>query len=439
MYSRDRQRLSALIRRYRRGLMRRIYYGDPGGDRVRTARGRAAAWFWGNPSSKLPVVGITGTDGKTTTTFLLRGILEQAGIQTGLIGTLGRIVGGVPWKPLYTTPPAPDLQRTLSRMIDSGDRACVMEVSSHALTWRRTDGLNFRIAVFHNLSQEHLDFHGTMEDYFQAKRRLFVPEAGSPPRTSLINVGDEHGRRLADEVDCLTYAVGDASADFRATDVSLDRWGSRFKCHTPAGSFELRMSLPGRCSIENGLAAIAAAYELGVHPTIAARALESFPGIPGRFERIDLGQEFGVVVDYAHTPRGLEELLRATRLLPEERLICVFSCRGDRDRGKRPVMGRLATEIADLAVLTSQSPGFEDPAAIIDEVLDGTNPGNLQVVAERRSAIAFAFEAAQSGDVVVVAGRGHEGLLHEAGRRIPFDDREVARSELRRLGYGSHA
>jgi len=409
---------------------------------VRAAMAPLAVRFWDAPSTRLDVAGITGTNGKTTTAFLLRGILESVGTATGLLGTVRRVVGGTEEEVERTTPEAIDLQRTLKRMVDGGDRACVMEVSSHALAYGRADGIDFDVKVFTNLTQDHLDFHSDMEDYFGAKRLLFAggAEAGrSAPGVAIINADDEYGRRLIDELRSaadrpLTFSASGAAADFRAEDVRFDVAGSRFRCLGRDVEVGVQMRLPGPFNVANALAAIAAAHTLGVDPGQSAAALAAVDRVPGRFEPVDEGQRFAVLVDYAHTPDSLENVLRAARSVTEGRLICVFGCGGDRDRDKRPLMGRIAAELSDLAVVTSDNPRSEDPAAIIAQILAGAGSDGVEVEPDRRAAIALALEQASEGDTVVIAGKGHEeGQEFEGGRKIPFDDRRVAGEELRRL------
>jgi UDP-N-acetylmuramoyl-L-alanyl-D-glutamate--2,6-diaminopimelate ligase len=380
---------------------------------ARAAMAVAADAFFGEPSRELQIAAVTGTNGKTTTAFLLYAILAAAGRRPGLLGTIESRVGGERRAVVRTTPEAIDLQRTFREMLDSGDRSCAMEASSHASELHRLDRVRFACLVFTNLSQEHLDFHGTMDQYFDAKRRLFIG-AERPP--AAINVGDEWGRRLAAELpDALTFGV---AADARIGPDEL------------AG---IDLKLRGRFNVENALAALAAARLLGIDDEAAARGLESIRGVPGRFEPVDEGQPFEVVVDYSHKPRALESVLRAARELASGRVICVFGCGGDRDRGKRPLMGRVASELADLVVVTSDNPRSEDPDAIIVEILAGVS-GDVEVEPDRRRAIASAIEAAREGDVVVIAGKGHEQGQELADRTIPFDDREVAREALRALG-----
>ncbi len=392
---------------------------------VRAAMGPAAARFHGDPTSSLDVVGITGTNGKTTTAFLVRHLLEADGRATGLLGTVKQVVGGVEEEVERTTPEAIDLQATFRRMLEAGDRACVMEVSSHALELGRAAGIHFACRVFTNLTQDHLDFHPSMEEYFAAKRRLF-----EGPGPAVVNVDDSWGRRIAAEVETTTFAIA-RDADYRARDVRFDLTVSEFVLDGPDGTFDLRSPLPGLFNVQNVLAAVAAARALGVPMDTIAAALPGFGRVPGRFEPVDEGQDFGVLVDYAHTPDSLENVLRAAREITGGRLLVVFGAGGDRDRAKRPLMGEAARRLADLAIVTSDNPRSEDPAAIVDEVMAGAGPGAMREV-DRRRAIALAVAEAGTGDVVVVAGKGHEqGQEFEDGRKEPFDDVTVVREALR--------
>ena len=391
-------------------------------DDVRAAMGPAAARFYGDPTAELDVVGITGTNGKTTTAFLVRHLLEAAGRQTGLLGTVKRVVGGEEEEVERTTPEAIDLQHTFRRMVDGGDRAAAMEVSSHALELGRVAGIRFACRVFTNLTQDHLDFHETMEAYFAAKRRLF-----ESPGASVVNVDDEYGRRIAAELaDPITFGI-ENEADYRARDIEFDFTGSRFTVDTPNGPLELRSPLPGLFNVQNVTGAVAAVRSLGVEQI----GLEGFPRVPGRFEPVDEGQDFGVLVDYAHTPDSLENVLRAARELADGRLHVVFGAGGDRDRGKRPLMGDAARRLADRLLVTSDNPRSERPEAIIDEIMEGAGAGAEREV-DRRRAIGRAIGEAEPGDVVVIAGKGHEqGQEFENGRKEPFDDVTVARDALR--------
>jgi len=412
---------------------------DPGivQARVRDARAamaHAAVRFNDDPTAELRVAGITGTNGKTTTAFLVRHLLEAGGVPTGLLGTVKRVVAGVTEEVERTTPEAIDLQATFRRMVDGGDRACAMEVSSHALALRRTEGIRFAVATFTNLTQDHLDFHADMEDYFQAKRRLFV--AGGAER-QVVNIDDDFGERLVAELDCLTFsAAGDPRADYRASAVSFDASGSRFRCAGPDGEVEVVTPLPGRFNVENALAAIATAGALGVPLADSAAALVSADRVPGRFEPVAEGQPFAVLVDYAHTPDSLENVLGAARQVTDGRLIAIFGCGGDRDRAKRPLMGEIAARMSDVCIVTSDNPRTEDPRAIVDEIVAGipaAPAAEVRIEVERAAAIAAGIAAAAPGDTVVIAGKGHEQGQEVNGRKTPFDDREVAREELRRL------
>jgi UDP-N-acetylmuramoyl-L-alanyl-D-glutamate--2,6-diaminopimelate ligase len=400
---------------------------------VRAAMAPAAARFYGDPTAGLDVVGITGTNGKTTTAWLVRALLEESGRPCGLMGTVTAVVGGREREVVRTTPEAVDLQRTFRDMVEAGDRACAMEVSSHALALRRADAIQWAAAVFTNLSRDHLDFHDTMEAYFLAKRRLFL--AG--PGTAIVNVDDPYGRRLAGELPAATTFAVEGDADYRARDVETGLGGSRFRVRGPDGELELRSPLPGRFNVSNVLAAVAAARALGVEPEAAARAVAAAGRVPGRFEPVDEGQGFAVVVDYAHTPDSLENVLREARELAEGRLVCVFGCGGDRDRGKRPLMGEIAARLADVVIVTSDNPRSEDPEAIIQDVLAGAGAG-VEAIVDRREAIGRAVELAAPGDVVVIAGKGHEqGQELEGGRKVPFDDVTVAREVLRGAALSS--
>jgi UDP-N-acetylmuramoyl-L-alanyl-D-glutamate--2,6-diaminopimelate ligase len=396
-------------------------------DDARAAMPVAADEFFGRPTEQLEVAGVTGTNGKTTTAFLLYAILAAAGRRPGLLGTIESRVGGERRPAIRTTPEAIDLQRAFREMLDAGDRSAAVEATSHGSELGRLRRVRFGALVFTNLTQDHLDFHGTLERYFDAKRRLFTE--GRPP--AAVNVGDEHGRRLADELrghnELLTFGLAD-DAELRAEELELGPRGARFR----VGGIELETRLRGRFNVENVLGAVAASRLLGIDNDAIAFGVRELRGVPGRFEAVDEGQPFAVLVDYAHTPDSLENVLRTARDLAENRVICVFGCGGDRDRGKRPLMGRIATTLADLAIVTSDNPRSEEPAAIIAEILEGA--GDAEVEPDRREAIARAVTAADEGDVVVIAGKGHEQGQQFADRTIPFDDREVAREALRRLG-----
>jgi UDP-N-acetylmuramoyl-L-alanyl-D-glutamate--2,6-diaminopimelate ligase len=411
---------------------------------ARAAMGPAAARFNGDPTARLRVVGVTGTNGKTTTAFITRALLEAAGRQCGLLGTVRSVIAGVEHEVARTTPEAIDLQADFRAMLEGGDECCAMEVSSHALELGRADAVHFAAAIFTNLTQDHLDFHPTMEQYFLAKRRLFAPDGGQQrsgaraPRVSVVNVGDAYGRRLAQELpDAVTFAV-ESDADYCARGVSTSFAGCRFELHSPAGMCEVALPLPGRFNVANALGALAAAHALGVDLDTLVDALQRGVRVPGRFEPVDEGQGFAVLVDYAHTPDSLENVLAAGRELAAGRVVCVFGAGGDRDRGKRPLMGEVAARLAEVVFVTSDNPRSEAPEEIVLEIMGGTEdvqrpPGAtpIESIVDRRAAIAAAIACAGPGDVVVIAGKGHEqGQEFAGGRKIPFDDVTVAREAL---------
>jgi UDP-N-acetylmuramoyl-L-alanyl-D-glutamate--2,6-diaminopimelate ligase len=398
----------------------------------RAAMAIAADIFFGEPTKRLELAGVTGTNGKTTTAFLLRSIFEAAGRRPGLVGTVEWIVGGEHRPAPHTTPEAIDLQRLFREMLDAGDESAAVEASSHGSALRRLDRVRFDALVFTNLSQDHLDLHGTMEDYYEAKRRLFT---GPQPPPAAVNVDDEWGRRLADELESvhraplITFGFG-AGAEIRPIDLELDAGGSRF---TAAG-IEIETKLRGAFNVENVLGAVAAGLLLDIDEDAIAAGIAAVEGVPGRFEAVDEGQPFAVIVDYAHTPDSLDIVLQAARDLGDGRVIAVFGAGGDRDRGKRPLMGRVARDRSDVAIVTSDNPRSEDPLAIIQDVLQGAGM-DVEIDPDRRSAIHRAVALAGRGDVVVIAGKGHEQGQETAGVVQPFDDREVAREALRSAGH----
>jgi UDP-N-acetylmuramoyl-L-alanyl-D-glutamate--2,6-diaminopimelate ligase len=363
----------------------------------------------------------------------VRALVESAGRRCGLLGTVKSVIGGVEHEVVRTTPEAVDLQRDFRAMVDAGDDACALEVSSHALELGRARAVHFDAAIFTNLTQDHLDFHPTMEDYFAAKRRLF--EQGSAPAAKIVNVDDHYGRRLRDDLpDALTFAIEDPDADYRAREVQTGVAGARFVADTPDGPLELRTPLPGRFNVLNALGAVAAARAIGVDAGTIAAALPTAGRVPGRLEPVDEGQGFAVLVDYAHTPDSLDNVLHAARELADEHhLLCVFGCGGDRDRDKRSKMGAIAARLADTVVVTSDNPRSEEPEAIIREILAGAGE-EVEAIVDRRAAISRAVSLAGPGDVLVIAGKGHEqGQELAGGRKLPFDDVTVAREALRGL------
>jgi UDP-N-acetylmuramoyl-L-alanyl-D-glutamate--2,6-diaminopimelate ligase len=406
-------------------------------DDARRGMAWAAAMLAGHPSRDLDVVGITGTNGKTTSAFLMQSVLQAAGRPCGLLGTVEVRVGGRVEPAERTTPESADLQALLARMRDAGDRACVMEVSSHALAQRRVAGVRFGAALFTNLTRDHLDYHEDVEDYFQAKRALFVrPEGDGENPQGACNLDDEYGRRLAAESGSLGFSVKNSDADVFCERLSMHARGFEARISTPRGSFEVTSPLRGGFNVSNVAGVVAVGEILGLDHADVAAGIAALAGVPGRFEPVDTGQSFQVIVDYAHTPDSLENVLHAARdLVGDGKLLVVFGCGGDRDTGKRPQMGRAARELADVAVVTSDNPRSEDPDAIIKEILAGAQTGAAELVVEedRRAAIALAVGRARPGDLVLIAGKGHESGQERAGVVTPFDDRDVAREALGEL------
>ena len=403
--------------------------------RPRELLGGLAAHVYGEPARDLRLAGVTGTQGKTTTTRLLETGLAAAGVPSAVIGTLGTRVRGEDVRTTLTTPEAPDLHGLFALMRERGVDACAMEVSSHALVLGRVDGCVFDVAVFTNLGRDHLDFHADVEDYFEAKASLFTRARA---RRALINLDDPWGRRLLDRVELPTAtfsASGDPAADWRAEDPEVGPTGSRFRVAGPAGVVDAAVPIPGGFNVANALAAIATAGELGLDPAPVAAGIAAGPGVPGRLERVETGRDFVVVVDYAHKPDAVEATLQTLRPLAAGRLIIVLGAGGDRDPGKRELMGASAAALADLAVVTDDNPRSEDPAAIRAALVAGAaaGPGEVLEVEGRRAAIREALDRAAAGDIVVVAGKGHESGQEVAGTTHPFDDRVVVAEELEGL------
>ncbi len=411
---------------------------------TRAALGALAAAFYRHPADALTVIGVTGTNGKGVTTFFIDAILKGAGYRSAVIGTMGA------WTPAglvetdRTTPEAPDLQHLLADLRDQGVTHVAMEVASHALALHRVDGTRFRVGVFTNLTPDHLDFHGTWEAYLEAKRRLFT--LVDPLGWSVINADDPAAEEMAraSRAPVRRYAVhaggrsGSPGVDLWAEEVELDLEGCTFRATTAQGSCPVRLHIGGAFNVANALAALATGLALEIPLEAGAAALETVRGVPGRFEPVREGQDFAVIVDYAHTPDGLENVLRTARQITRGRVVVVFGCGGDRDRTKRPLMGRLAAELADLAVVTSDNPRSEEPGAIIDEILQGIRTtaaearrARVEVEPDREAAIHYAVAVAQPGDIVIIAGKGHETTQEVRGVRHPFDDRAVAREALR--------
>jgi UDP-N-acetylmuramoyl-L-alanyl-D-glutamate--2,6-diaminopimelate ligase len=415
---------------------------------ARLALATLAAAFYGDPSREMRVVGITGTNGKTTTAYLVTAIFEAAGVRSGLLGTVAYRVGSETREATRTTPEAPDVQALLREMVDRGCGMCAMEVSSHALSLRRVDGIAFAAAVFTNLTRDHLDFHADMDDYFRAKRRLF--EMLPPDAPSLLNVDDPRGVALIEAGGRpVTYAINGA-ADITPGPVSFSLDGLTFDVRTPRGAVHVRSKLVGRPNVYNILAAVSTAVALDVPFDAIERGLRALEGVPGRFQMVSGPKdEVSVVVDYAHTDDALRNLLETARPLARGRIITVFGCGGDRDRTKRPLMGLVAARLSDLVVITSDNPRSEDPNRIIEEILRGITPNSLRPpsgssrserenaqpirsLVDRRAAITKAIELARPGDLVLVAGKGHEKYQVIGDRVLPFDDVAVAQDALAR-------
>lgn len=413
-------------------------------DDPRAVLGEVASWVYGDPVRDLALLGVTGTSGKSTTTFLLEAGLRAAGHETGLVGGIEIRVAGKALPSTMTTPEATDLHALFALMRERGVTAAAMEVSSHALDFGRVGGAFYEVALFTNLSQEHLDYHGTMEEYFAVKTRLFTPELS---RLGVVNVDDSWGRRLTRiaQVPVTTFsAEGDPGADWRAADVRHTPSGSTFRVVGPGGvEAEASVPLPGPFNVANALGAVVALVESGIALQTAVEGIAGLPGVPGRLEYIDEGQDFAVLVDYAHKPGAVEAVLGTLRPLTAGRLSIVLGCGGDRDRGKRPVMGEIAAHRADVAFFTNDNPRTEDPWTVLNAMVGGvlTVPederAHVIVEPDRAAAIALAVGRARRGDVVLVAGKGHEQGQYIAGEVLPFDDREVVRRALRERRAGA--
>jgi UDP-N-acetylmuramoyl-L-alanyl-D-glutamate--2,6-diaminopimelate ligase len=393
-----------------------------------------AAKFYNYPAQTLKLIGVTGTNGKTTTTHLIEYFLTQAKIPTALFGTLYTRWPGFQETANHTTPFASELQASLAKAVAAGNEIAVMEVSSHALAQGRVQGCTFPVTVFTNLTRDHLDYHLDMEDYFAAKAKLFNPDYLQGK--AIINLDDAYGQRLAASLSpqqVLTYSVSDTSADFYTKDLQYQPTGVKGVMVTPQGEIAFASPLVGQYNLANLLAAVAAVLECGLDLGTVISQIPQFSGVPGRMERVssDSEQDISVIVDYAHTPDSLENVLKASRPFITGRMICVFGCGGDRDRTKRPLMGKIAAELADLAIVTSDNPRTEDPKRILEDIVAGI-PSEIavQVISDRASAIETAIQAAQAGDGVIIAGKGHEDYQILGTEKIHFDDREQAREAL---------
>jgi UDP-N-acetylmuramyl-tripeptide synthetase len=405
-------------------------------DDTRSALAALAAAFYGWPATKLKLAAVTGTNGKTTTTFLIKHICEKAGLRCGLIGTVRYEIGERILPATRTTPESLDLQELLAQMANAGCRAAAMEVSSHALAQERTRGLEWDVAVFTNLTQDHLDFHGTMENYFESKAKLFAQLAQQKKKqnpVAIVNIDDRYGEQLLGKIDknisVVTFGMS-ARADFRASSYRMEFGGTSYQLDARGKSYLVRVPLIGRFNVANSLAALAAANALGLSLRETVLSLGKSPQVPGRLEAVPAKRQFQVFVDYAHTPDALLNVLKTLRELQPRRLIVVFGCGGDRDRQKRPLMGEVVDRHADLAIITSDNPRKEDPDAIIAEVEKGFRANHYEKIADRTEAIRRAIELAQPRDIVLIAGKGHENYQEFADHTVPFDDIQVARRAL---------
>ncbi len=406
---------------------------------ARKALATTAANFYARPAEILKLIGITGTNGKTTISYLVDSILRAAGCEVGLLGTIGyRLVRESRPAP-NTTPESLDLQKYLAEIVRAGGTHAVLEASSHALAQDRLWGCPFAVAIFTNLTRDHLDYHKTFDEYFSAKRRLFEGAGAGAPATGVVNRDDEYGQKLVGLAKrTLTYGL-EPGADIVTRKPALSLTGIEFAAETPAGKIEIRSKLVGRPNVYNVLAAIGAGVALGLPKEVIATGIAQLSAVPGRFERVEAGQPFLVVVDYAHTDDALRNLLAtAKELNPDGRIITLFGCGGDRDRTKRPLMGEAAGRGSEIVVLTSDNPRSEDPLLIINDVIVGVQrtKARLLVEVDRQKAIAMALDEARAGDIVLLAGKGHETYQVLRDRTIEFDDREIARAFLRHRGFG---
>lgn len=418
---------------------------------TRAALALVSSAFYGHPSRKLKMIGVTGTKGKTTTTHLIRNVLRDAGMETGLIGTVHNLIGEEVLPVVHTTPEAPELQALLARMVSSGCVAAVMEVSSHALSLRRVEGTAFDVAVLTNIGRDHLDFHSSYQDYLEAKLKLFRMLGESYPghrqedKFSVVNIDDAQAGLFLSEspVRSLTFGI-EHEASVRARDICLLPRSTEFTLSMPGFERRVRLEMPGRFNVYNALAAMTVALGMGIQPETAVSALERSVSVRGRVEVVDEGQDFTVLVDYAHTPDSLRNVLEMIRSTTKGNVIVAFGCGGDRDRGKRPLMGKVAALLADRVILTSDNPRSEDPLSIIEDIEAGVrevlSTEGVEVrlreylkIPDRAEAIRTAVRMAQTGDVVLIAGKGHETYQVFKDRVVPFDDVEVSRQALREL------
>lgn len=403
-------------------------------DNGRKALAMASCNFYDHPSRKMKLIGITGTNGKTTSAFMIKGILEAAGYKVGLIGTIANYIGNEELHAERTTPESLELQELFSKMVDAGVDYCVMEVSSHSLDLYRVYGTQFEEGIFTNLTQDHLDFHKTFENYYKAKAKLF-----NISKNSIINVDDEYGKRLIKEVTMnntskvTTYSIEEGS-DLKGENIDLEATGMIFHLEINSEMKKVCLSIPGRYNVYNALGCIGAALNEGIHIDVIIDAL-AMVTVPGRCENLTLGMnsEFQVIRDYSHTPDSLKNILENLRELTTGRLICIFGCGGDRDKTKRPIMGEIGTELSDLAIITSDNPRSEDPYAILHDIVAGVKKENYKVIENREAAIKEALQMAKKGDIIVIAGKGHETYQVLKNETIHFDEKEVVLKLMKEL------
>lgn len=396
---------------------------------TRKAMAQVSSNFYGNPSDNMNMIGITGTNGKTTSSYMLRAILKGFGKKTGLMGTIYNIFDKEIEEAQRTTPESMDLQKMLSKMKDMGVEECVMEVSSHSLELNRVYGIKFKTGIFTNLTQDHLDFHINMENYFRAKMKLF-----ENCETAVINIDDEYGRRICDELSCniITYGI-EKKGDVFAENIIITGEGTSFNLNYKNEMYPIRLHLPGKFNVYNALGCAAAAITLGVPLAAIKVGLEELEKVPGRSEKINSKRGFTIVIDYAHSPDGIINILKTAREYTSKRLITLFGCGGDRDKGKRPLMGEAAGRLSDFCIVTSDNPRTENPMTIINDILPGINETkcNYVIIEDRKKAIEHALNMGQTGDVIVIAGKGHETYQVLKNETIHFDEREIVHELLK--------
>lgn len=396
----------------------------------KTAMAYMAKNFYRNPTKDINFIGVTGTNGKTTVTYLVKSILEKAGQKVGLIGTISNMIGDRKMPSKFTTPESLELQKLLREMADENVDSVVMEVSSHSLALGRVEGCEYDIGVFTNLSQDHLDFHANMEEYRDAKAKLFTQS-----KLAIINEDDKNGRWIKKRVPTKVFTYGIyKDADIYARELEITDRGVAFHLHTPSGSIPINLAIPGIFSIYNGLAAASICYNLGISLEIIAQGLQEVKGVDGRFELLDTGTDYSVILDYAHTPDGLENILTTAKEFAKGRIITLFGCGGDRDHGKRPIMGEIAGKYSDLCIITSDNPRSEDPMDIIKDIVPGVEKTGCDytIIENRREAIEYALAQAQKDDIVILAGKGHETYQILKDKTIPFDEKQIVAEILGR-------